>query len=262
MENKFSQLIEPFERKVREIREELYQRGVLKSGEEKILYGKFDQAYKQYSLEKFEEGKLTSHKDFFEYKISELKEIFNSVKSLEANINDKTGNEIKFHAIRRSILDVIEESKKMSQAYDSEDESHKQHIRTKKIYSYNWKLPKQKINDLYKQLKKESLIDKSTKYASFEMIFSSLPVTKIENKIVWSSSNATELLYFVLQLVNNEIVESSSKRMDYDKLKSCFVKENLEKFDVNFKSLRTDIEISLNIDKQRVIDNIIQSIIN
>ena len=131
--------------------------------------------------------------------------------------------------------------------------------RLKNKLTYKWLLSHQEINFLYQILKKENIISKNTKYSDFEFIFKEKNITEISKPVIWTSSNATEILFFIIQLIENNIIEGNN-RMDYMLLTECFVNAENEKFKENFKVLKTNIDIALSANKQSVIRNILKKI--
>ena len=78
------------------------------------------------------------------------------------------------------------------------------------------------------------------------------------NPIIWLSSNASELLYFFINI--QDVVIEKKKRQNYLLLKSCFLKPNGIEFSEKFKNINTELEIKLSKERQRTIDKIIQEI--
>ena len=77
------------------------------AGEEKWIYGKFEQAYKTFCIEKRREGEEVNELDFYKSRIEELKQLEKDIIILEEQ------NNIKFHGILSSIYDVKKLAKKL-----------------------------------------------------------------------------------------------------------------------------------------------------
>jgi hypothetical protein len=102
------------------------------------------------------------------------------------------------------------------------------------------------------------LIASETSYEQFKAAFSGQPIDESFEPIRWHQNNSSELLYFIDRLEQSNNIEHNPKRADYMKLKACFVKPDGSQFDVVWKSLKTNIEINLSPDKQKVIDGLIK----
>lgn len=124
--------------------------------------------------------------------------------------------------------------------------------RTTQITSY--KSEKYSLSKLFNAVKGK-LIDKDTPKEDFNNVFSSKPVSEI-NSVKWHDSNASELLYFILQLMEKEFI-AKEKRVNYNRLKGCFVKNDGKPFTENFKELKQSLDISFSTEKSISIDKIL-----
>lgn len=77
------------------------------------------------------------------------------------------------------------------------------------------------------------------------------------NPLIWKSNNASELLYFITQLMDRGLLKPE-KRIDYQRLKACFVKASGSEFDESFKDLYQKLNTSLSISKKEAIDKLIE----
>lgn len=126
--------------------------------------------------------------------------------------------------------------------------------------SYVWQNnPDKELPELYNSMVNEfKLIASETSYEQFKAAFSGQPIDESFEPIRWHQNNSSELLYFIDRLEQSNNIEHNPKRADYMKLKACFVKPDGSQFDVVWKSLKTNIEINLSPDKQKVIDGLIK----
>jgi len=250
----YFKFIEPLNKRVEEIQESLYYKELLVAGEEQMIYGTFEISYKKFYTENLRNGISVNEINYFNERIKELNIIEQGVVSLEEKLEN-----IKFHAILSKIFDIKEIANKLINEFNlvtiPQDKSKPKRLKNK--LTYKWLLPHQEINSLYLILKKENIISKNTKYLDFEFIFKEKNITEISKPVVWTSSNATEILFFILQLIENNIIDGKN-RMDYILLKECFVNAENEKFKENFKILKTNINVALSANKQSVILSIIE----
>lgn len=131
--------------------------------------------------------------------------------------------------------------------------------KSKKRISYEWQgKPEKDLPELYRlMIDKYKLISLETTYEQFESVFTGQPIEDI-NPIKWHQDNASELLYFLLRLEETDNIIHNKKRSDYLKLAACFIKPDGKPFKVTWKSLKTDIELNLSPDKQKVINELIK----
>lgn len=110
------------------------------------------------------------------------------------------------------------------------------------------------ISDLYSKLNERYI---SAEKDDFYKIFTQNPTSSF-TPARWKSDNASELLYLITQLMDGGLIQEE-KRMDYQRLKKCFVKANGDVFDADWKSLKQNLDINLSMDKKKPIDLIIES---
>jgi hypothetical protein len=136
--------------------------------------------------------------------------------------------------------------------------SHLNQPKSKEKISFVWCTdPDKELPELYsKMLKEYQLIASETTYEQFKAIFTGKPINKSFVPVRWHQDNASELLYF------NEAIKNKVNVVwnIYQRLTACFVKPNGEKFNAAMKSIRTNIEINLSLDKQRAIDELVKNL--
>ncbi len=128
-----------------------------------------------------------------------------------------------------------------------------------KQITYQW-LGKPDIDlpELYNELINNNLIINDISPDDFKAIFTGQPIKNIKQPIKWHDNNASELLYFITQLMKNLIKHES--RIDYKRLKACFIEPNGKPFETDFRTLKTNLTINLSQNKQNVIDRIIDNL--
>lgn len=163
---------------------------------------------------------------------------------------------------------LIDKFEKESGYYPSSEEilswlnkqSNEPKVKVKINNSFQWQGTEEQLKELHNKIiiKKDrfNLIDPDTKKEAFLAIFSGSFIEPIK----WTSGNATELLYFILQLQEFEFLYKP-KRQNYRAIKNCFVKQNGDLFNESFKNLIVDIEINLSEKKQSLIKELLENII-
>lgn len=122
--------------------------------------------------------------------------------------------------------------------------------------SYVWQDDhKEELPKLYK-LMKDKYLHKNTTLKQFKAVFTG-KTTENFTPIKWHDTNAYELLYFIMQLIDSGNIDGSLKRMDYIKLKACFIKPNGEPFTTDFKVVKQKVKEELSAEKQEAIDELI-----
>lgn len=121
----------------------------------------------------------------------------------------------------------------------------------------SYKAEKYSLSKLFKLIK-GNLIDKNTAYVNFKEIFTGYSVNEI-SPLKWHDGNASELLYFITQLMELGFIPME-RRLNYQRLKTCFVKYNGASFIENFKELKQSLEISLSPEKKLFIDKILRKL--
>ena len=129
-----------------------------------------------------------------------------------------------------------------------------------KMTSYYWENdPDNELPELFKLMTIEyKLIAQDTPFESFKAIFTGQPIVEGFEPVRWHDSTATELLYLIDKFEKTNNIKYNN-RSDYQKLKACFVKPDGKPFHEAFKSLKTNLKISLSEDKQKAIDKLIEN---
>lgn len=126
--------------------------------------------------------------------------------------------------------------------------------------SYVWQGKPEDLTELYSlMIYKYKLIASETTYEQFNAVFTGQPIDSSFEPIRWHKDNATELLYFIEKLEQSNNIKHNPKRADYQKLAACFVNPDGKNFTAAWKSLKTNIDISLSPDKQKAINEMISN---
>ena len=126
--------------------------------------------------------------------------------------------------------------------------------------TYQWTGKRNELKGFYHAMRdKSKLILPETTYEQFKYIFTGEPVDGVKNPIRWHDNNASELLYFIGQLFENNLIIRIRKTMDYQLLKACFVDSNGHAFNQELKSLYTAVIYTLSEEKQAAIERLIHS---
>lgn len=130
--------------------------------------------------------------------------------------------------------------------------------KTHNVVSYKLKEPSTlDIEQLYFNLLDYELIGLNTTIEQFSVLFSGAVLGNIQ-PVVWSSNNASELLYFVnLVEKHTEVIWSRYQRIEY-----CFVRSDGRPFNVNWKQLNNMLEVNLALNKQQKINSIFAGLSN
>ena len=134
-------------------------------------------------------------------------------------------------------------------------------IMKNKMTSYVWQNnPDKELPEFYNRMVNEvKLIASETSYKQFQAVFTGQPIDESFEPIRWHQNNSSELLYFINRLEQSNNIQHNPKRTDYKKLKACFVKPDGSQFDVAWKSLKTNIEVTLSTDKQKALDELVSN---
>ncbi len=241
-------LISPLNNSLANIKESLYKREVISIGNESRLYGTFEKEFENFSIDNKRLGKTVYKIDFLNSKMEELNKIEIQVLNFE-----KQHENIEFS----STLKTIQKLRNLISEFISCENSPVKSTK-KTILTYKKIVKDDKINTLFNLLKKNNLIEKKTSFKDFSIVFNNKNTSDIVNPIIWLSSNASELLYFIINIQG--VVIEKKKQQDYLLLKSCFLKPNGIEFSEKFKNIKTELEIKLSKERQRTIDNIILEI--
>jgi hypothetical protein len=106
-------------------------------------------------------------------------------------------------------------------------------------------------------LDKYKLIALETTLEQFTAIFTGQPIETIE-PVKWHQDNASELLYFYIQLSASTNIDGNPNKLNYQKLVACFVKPDGQPYEASFKQLKTHIEINLSDEKKNNISSLIK----
>ncbi|GAA4434252.1 hypothetical protein GCM10023188_24980 [Pontibacter saemangeumensis] len=126
--------------------------------------------------------------------------------------------------------------------------------------SYTWLGNDDELPKLYKLLKENKLIHTSTTEENFKAVFEAKALQEIKERIKWHDDNASELLYFILQLEGSDgwLIEKG-ERANYQRLKGCFVKPNGTQFTEKLRQAKQNLKnYGLAPAKKQIIDIIIQ----
>ena len=247
----FRTAVEPLKKRVLEIKESICPPIFIEAGEEKMHYGTFDSEYRNFYKSQLQEGKLVTEIEFYNSLIKELNDIESGVLKFQ-----------KIYGISNSsLLDLIfsvkQTIKKLIQQDDNKPQPAKRKINSK--LTYKWLLKEDKIYELKKLLIDYELIN-NIDFQSFKAIFSETPITQIKKAITWKNENVTQLIYLIMQLKKNKVIDSTKTNFDYKQLYSCFVKNNDEIFTEKAKSLKTDIESKISADFESITENIVNKL--
>jgi hypothetical protein len=129
----------------------------------------------------------------------------------------------------------------------------------KKLISFVWQNnAENELPELFSlMLDKYKLIAPETTLEQFKAIFTGQPIESIE-PVKWHQDNASELLYFYIQLLASKNIDGNLKKLDYQKLSVCFVKPDGQPYEASFKQLKTNIEINLSDEKKNNISSLIK----
>jgi hypothetical protein len=129
----------------------------------------------------------------------------------------------------------------------------------KKLISFVWQNnAENELPELYSlMLDKYKLIAPETTLEQFTAIFTGQPIETIE-PVRWHQDNASELLYFYIQLSASTNIDGNPNKLNYQKLAACFVKPDGQPYEASFKQLKTHIEISLSDEKKNNISSLIK----
>lgn len=131
---------------------------------------------------------------------------------------------------------------------------------SKQSKSYKWlNSPETDLPELYQLLMENELIHSGTKEEQFKAVFKAKPLREIE-PIKWHDDNASELIYFILQLQGSDgsLIEKE-ERLNYKRLKDCFITPNGEPFTKNLRQAKDNVRrYGISEAGRQKIDNIIQ----
>ena len=242
---------EPLNKRVLEIKQSICPRILIGAGEEKMLYGTFESDFRNFYKSQRQEGKLVTKIEFYNSLIKELNDIESGVLKFQKIYRISNSSLLDdIFSVKQTIEELIQEG-------GNKPQPTKRKINSK--LTYKWLLKEDKIYELKKLLIDYELID-SIDFQSFKAIFSETPITQIKKAITWKNENVTQLIYFIKQLKENKVIDSTKTNFDYKQLYSCFVKNNDEIFTEKAKFLKTDIESKISADFESITENIVDKL--
>lgn len=247
--------VEPITNRAREIRQEITpQKIVAKIDGEPIVNGTFESNYDRFRIERKRKGEDFSISAYYNTKLDELERLEEGVLSLEKWL-ERDGYAIQFHAAASTIRGL---QRDVQLLIDRQKENQPKKIRTKTHYTYKWKASPT-LKEHFRKMVTKEFLDKSVPPKVFEDIFFNGVDSEGIKPVVWKSENATELKYFIKKLEESGLIESS-KRMDYERLKRCFVKSDNSPFNSNFKNININDDSNLGGDTRKRVDEIFLTI--
>lgn len=127
-----------------------------------------------------------------------------------------------------------------------------------KQVSYTWlNKPDTELPELYQLLIDAQLMHPATTIEQLRAVFTAKPLQGIE-PIKWHDDNASELLYFILQLESTDSI-AKGRQTNYQRLTACFVKPDGSPFESAFKTLKQRVNVDLSEPKQQTIRSIVNS---
>lgn len=259
------EIIKPLNDRVKEIKESFYPQQILTAGDEKGVYGTYEKFFQIYSKENLRKGIRVNEIDYFNNAINDLEKIEDAVLELEKKIQSEENNSIQFHAILSNIHNLKQHAKEQIRIFEAKKEQIKTKPKPRNIgkkLTYEWIGNKKNIRQLKKMLIDNELIENNISLDTFEFIFSKQPINQLKTPLVWLNDNATQLLYLIKALKNNEIIHTTKKNFDYVQLIECFHRPNNKKFiPESLKSALIDIEMKIGEDSKGIIDKIITSLL-
>jgi len=261
---KYYKLITPLQTRVNEIKESLYPKEVLSAGNEKSIYGTYEENFKKFLLQSLRDGIRANELNYFEYLIEELEEIAKNVSQLEININSQDNSNVNFLAIRNIIIGTIQIAKELIDHYENRKKEMVYKPKPRNLKSkltYKWLLDIDKLHEFKRLLIKNNLINKIN-FQDFKAIFSEQPITGLKNRIIWSNDTTTHLLYLIKKLKDKEIIQTNKNTFDYVLLSECFERVNNEKYNSKkLKTLMNNIDINAGSEIKGLVQKIITTLL-
>ena len=125
------------------------------------------------------------------------------------------------------------------------------------IRSFKWQGKLEDLPKLYTKIKGD-LVSNESKLIDFKHTFLHKDLAMI-TPLKWHDNNASELLYFIMQLSEKGLI--AGKRLNYQALKGCFLTNEGKKFTASFKNLKQSIPLKLTPAKMAKIDAIVKEFI-
>ncbi len=128
----------------------------------------------------------------------------------------------------------------------------------KLLLSYKWLGKKEELNQLHEKMI-DGLISSDTPIVDFKNIFSEKEISKLR-PVKWHDGNASELLYFILELSEKGLIHKKNQT-DYKQLAGCFIKNDCSVFKENFRQLKQDLDLKLSSEKKDRIDTLLREFV-
>lgn len=236
------ELISPIYKHVKRIKESLFNREVHSAETEEFIYGTFELSFRDFEKERNRKGDVkVSVKDFYLAMIAELDTIQKDVIRIEKESD--TSFEVALNLIKECQSLAREKISNLNPAKSQKE------TRPLRLKTYQWQGKTEEIVELYNEMKGR-FIDNHTTSQDFANLFSEVYVSDLKNPVKWLSGNASELLFFIKELMSRDIIAGKDTNMNYKRLIACFVKPTGESFTENFKSINQNVEIALNSNSQ------------
>ena len=121
--------------------------------------------------------------------------------------------------------------------------------------SYKWLGQPDEQEQLFTDL--QSYFSIKATFKQFKPIFLGVPLEEVE-PIRWHEDNASELLFFIMDMMEKGLINDEIKRMDYKKLQGCFIKPDGNIFNSSFKNLKKNLDVNLSDAKKQAISKILE----
>ncbi|MEJ8590333.1 hypothetical protein JSO54_03675 [Riemerella anatipestifer] len=258
-------LVNPLQKRVNEIKESLYPQQLLSAGKETMIYGTYEKSFENYYKQSLRNGNRVNEIDYYNNAIKELEQIEEAVLQLEKQIHSvEQKNSIQFLTIFSIIHSVKQFAKQLIEEFENKSVKSTNVTKPRNIKSkltYKWLKDENKLYDFKKLLSKYNLIDSSIDFQSFKFIFTENPVTEIKKRIVWQNDNATQLLFLIKELKENNIIQTTKNNFDYIQLSECFYRPSQEKFNPKkLKPLLFEINDNISSEFKGILEKIIKQL--
>lgn len=124
--------------------------------------------------------------------------------------------------------------------------------------SYKWLLTTDQLKELYRMLNPVHIIDTSEE--DFIAVFTRKPVGSF-SPVRWRDDSASEVVFFIYQLIHKDCLSESKGSMNYQKLISCICKPDGQPFDSkSLASSKYKLDSHPTQDKKEAIQDIINQV--
>lgn len=213
-----------FTEKVRRIEEELHHQKIITGGGEKMLYGKFEKAYKTFYTENLREGKRVNEIDFYKNRLAELEQTEIDIINLE-NSTSTT----KFHGVLSIIFDIKKLAQKRINEFNSPSTPIPQTEKKYKKISFEWQKEDELLDLFFIKLKSIGLISSNSYKADFIQVFLSSDLISEKKSIAWLRSNVL-FAYMFEELSANNFIPPNSNFASIIGSSKCFLKKSKKAF--------------------------------